>query len=130
MPIAIMRTPHNNADTRGYLVADNYAMQEVRPRYAGLLSRGKCRGNGCGARVIHCVPEAVIELCRVRRRAIDQRSGPWRGFFPQAQLGWAAIQIVGHGLRDRTSVVSGKRVYVRVDPGGRRTIKQKNTTQL
>src|SRR3546814_13356167 len=100
---AIMRTPHNNADTRGYLVADNYAMQEVRPRYAGLLSRGKCRGNGCGARVIHCVPEAVIELCRVRRRAIDQRSGPWRGFFPQDQLGWAAIQIVGHGLRKQSN---------------------------
>src|SRR3546814_14749865 len=40
-----------------------------------------------------------------------------------------AILATAHAARDRKSVVSGKRVSVRVDPGGRRIIKKKKHKQ-
>src|SRR3546814_12379987 len=39
----------------------------------------------------------------------------------------AGAQAIGDAARDRTSVVEGKSVSVRVDLGGRRTIKKKTT---
>src|SRR3546814_12338688 len=41
--------------------------------------------------------------------------------------GGAAREVAGHRIEDRKSVVSGKSVSVRVDLGGRRILKKKNT---
>src|SRR3546814_15130134 len=78
-------------------------------------------------------------LFRSRRRARPRRPGAGAGQHrPQRPAGpgggrgggrGAAVRRFGAGaLRDRKSVVSGKCVSVRVDLGGRRSIKKKKKT--
>src|SRR3546814_11154927 len=53
-------------------------------------------------------------------------SGPPR---PGDRRAYMSLRPVRVAMRDRKSVVSGKRVSVRVDPGGRRIIKKKRAEQ-
>src|SRR3546814_8260307 len=71
--------------------------------------------------------------CRVLRRRNRRGRLAWRGRAPQRQRRPGRVhrpqrkpaRAGGDGARDRKSVVSGKRVSVRVDLGGRRDIKNK-----
>src|SRR3546814_11358477 len=61
------------------------------------------------------------------------RAGPWATLSPRRRqelaLGGAGALILGAVASDRQRVVSGKRVSVRVDPGGRRRLKKKHTQE-
>src|SRR3546814_14751148 len=73
----------------------------------------------------HILARELLGQPAFEREVVGLRRGERLGGEIGAAEGVEADELL---QRDRKSVVSGKRVSVRVDLGGRRIIKQKNTT--
>src|SRR3546814_11658875 len=103
----------------GVLHETGHAMYErARPKAWRYQPVGEARGMA-----LHESQSLIIEMQACRSREFFQWAAPMlRAAFDGSGPGWDA-----HNL-DRKSVVSGKRVAVRIYLGGRCTIKKKNQT--
>ena len=95
VPVLVVRAAHRRADAGRDLVADDHRAQERFAARAARLGERERGGNGRRAGVIDAVAEDVVDLDRVRGRAVDQRRGADGRPAAEREAGRAAIELVG-----------------------------------